>query len=262
VESQIPSGQKPSGPQKPPSKSDTAWISPRLREKLDEADSGGPKEGGPSPLIGIVLAVLVIGGGAALIWTMRSGAEKEKAAVAERARVAAAAAAADSIAALVHADSLRAAAVAESTAIAADPKRRAAAAKAAAEAAKAAKASASKPAPVAAGKPRPPAPAGTPPASPAAAAPTSPAAPKVVEKGPFGLDVGTFLVEDRAKSEQDKLAAATGLAGKVVTKSEDGSDVFHVVLGSFPTRAAAEKKAAALVAAGQVNQAKPVSLAN
>ena len=30
VESQTPSGPKPSGPPKPPAKSDTAWISPRL----------------------------------------------------------------------------------------------------------------------------------------------------------------------------------------------------------------------------------------
>ena len=83
----------------------------------------------------------------------------------------------------------------------------------------------------------------------------------MVEKGPFGLDVGTYLVEDRANSEQARLAAATGLPGKVVTKNEDGGDVYHVVLGSFATRAAAEKKAEALVAKGQVNQARPVSLA-
>jgi cell division protein FtsN len=253
VESQTPSGPKPPHPQQPPSKSDTVWISPRLREKLSEPDGEGPKQG-PSPVIGIILAALVIGGGIGLYVSMRAGAAKEKAATAEKARVTAAAAAAESIAAVAHADSVRLA-MADSTGGASarhTPSRPPAGA------------SAAKPAPVAATRPTT-SPKATAPSStskPAAAAGASaPTVPKVVEKGPFGLDVGTFLVEDRANSEQARLAAATGLAGKVVTRNEDGGDVYHVVLGSFATRAAAEKKAEALVAKGQVNQARPMPLA-
>ncbi|MGH7730162.1 MAG: SPOR domain-containing protein, partial [Candidatus Eiseniibacteriota bacterium] len=57
------------------------------------------------------------------------------------------------------------------------------------------------------------------------------------------------------------LSAATGLQGKVVTRNEDGGDVYHVVLGSFPTRAAADKRAESLVARSLVNQAQSVPLA-
>jgi cytoskeletal protein RodZ len=254
VESQTPSGPKPPNPQQPPSKSDSAWISPRLREKLGEPDTEGPKKGG-SPLIGILLAVLVIGGGVGLFITMRAGAAKEKAATEERARVAAAAAVAESIAAVAQADSTKAAADSAAALAASTPAGRAAAK----AAAKAAAAAASKPAPVAAAKTTTTTTTTSKPSAPAAA--SAPGVPKVVEKGPFGLDVGTFIVEDRANSEQARLAEATGLVGKVVTRNEDGGDVYHVVLGSFATRAAAEKKAEALVAKGQVNQARPVSLA-
>jgi cell division protein FtsN len=258
VESQTPSGPKPPNPQQPPSKPDNVWISPRLREKLTEPDSEGPKQGS-SPLIGILLAVLVIGGGGGLFMSMRSSAAKEKAATEERARLAAAAATAESLAAVAHADSLKAAADSVAAWMANTPAGRAAAK----AAAKAAAAAASKPVPGAATKTTTTTTSTSRPAAPAApaSAPAAPAAPKVVEKGPFGLDVGTFIVEDRANSEQARLAAETGLAGRVVTKNEDGGDVYHVVLGSFATRAAAEKKAEALVAKGQVNQARAVSLA-
>lgn len=179
----------------------------------------------------MVLAVLVIGGGVALFFTIQSSAARDKAKAIEAARIAREAAVAESLAALAHADSMKIA-------------------MAAADSIRALTGGKPKPAPK-------PTAATTPPAGGSAPAP-APAAP--VEKGPFGLDIGTFLVEDRANSEQARIAAATGLAGKVVTMSEDGSDVYHVVMGSFSSRSAAEKKAAALVAAGQVNQARPIPL--
>src|SRR5262245_4050914 len=63
VESQRPPGSKPPSD---PSPSEKVWISPRLREKLEDSEPGGPRKEGGSPLVGIVLAVLVIGGGAGL----------------------------------------------------------------------------------------------------------------------------------------------------------------------------------------------------
>jgi cell division protein FtsN len=245
VEPQTPAGPKSPYPPSSSSKQDTVWISPRLREKLGDPEEGPPKDG-PPPWIGLVLALLVIGGGLGLFMTIRGSAAKEKVAAAERARLAAAAATAESIATAARADSMRARAdsVAAATPSSAVQK-------------PGAKPAGSAP-PVAANRPTPPAGTSTPAG---AGATTPPAPPKVVEKGPFGLDVGTFLVEERASSEQARLSEATGLPGKVVTRNEDGGDAYHVVLGSFATRAAAEKRAEALVAKGQVNQARPVSLA-
>ena len=204
-------------------------------------------------MIGLILAILVFGGGAALFLGMRASAVKEKAAAAERARLAAQAAVAESLAAIAQADSMRMAAAADSAAAATAKPTKGGKPSAVAKAQPTAKPTATKPS-AAASKPA----AG----GGATAAAPAPAPAKPAEKGPFGLDVGTFLVEERANSELQKLAAATGLTGKVVTKSEDGSDVYHVVLGSFPTRAAAERKAGTLVAEGKVNQAKPISLAS
>ena len=92
-----------------------------------------------------------------------------------------------------------------------------------------------------------------------AAAATSAAAPAkpAVAKARYGISVGSFLAEDRAKSESDRLAAATGLPGRVVAGS-DGD--FHVVLGGFPDRAAAEKAAGNLIGGGKVEEARVVPL--
>lgn len=251
MESQTPSGPKPPVPPQTPQKSDTVWISPRLREKLSDPDDEGPKQGS-SPLIGIILAVLVIGGGGGLFLSMRSSAMKEKVAAEAKARQAAEAARADSMASVAHADSMRMADTTSAHAAGAKP---VPGAKPGAKPAASAAVAAPKPA---AGHPAAPVASATKPAAPSA----PPAAAKPAEKGPFGLDVGTFIVEDRANSEQERLAGATGLAGKVVTRNEDGGDVYHVVLGSFPTRAAAEKRAESLVAKGLVNQARAVSLSH
>ena len=240
MESQTPP--RPPQKQEPP-KSETVWISPRLREKLGDGGGDAPRQGGGSPLVGIVLALLVASGGIGLFMAMRSGAAREKAAAEHQAHLAAQAAAAESVANAARMDSMRVARAADSTAHPATYKHAAA-----------------PPAPTAAARPV----GGTHGASAssgvatAAAEPAPPAAP--VEHGPFGLDVGSFLVEDRANSEQSRLSASTGLAGKVMTKSEDGADVYHVVLGSFPSRAAAERKAGTLVAKGLVNQARTVPL--
>lgn len=86
-----------------------------------------------------------------------------------------------------------------------------------------------------------------------AAAPAKPA----VAKARYGVSVGTFLAEDRAKSESDRLAAATGMAGRVIAGS-DGD--FRVVLGSYPDRASAEKAAGKLIGGGKVDEARVVPL--
>jgi cell division septation protein DedD len=250
VESQTPPGPTPTGPDSPSPKPSTPYISPRLREKLGDqptysrSGGGGPDysdrhDDGPPAWLGIVLAVLVIGGGGALFWTINASTARDKAKAIADAKAARQAAVAESLAAVAHADSMRVAMAAADSINALTGHK--------------------KPAP----KPAPAAPtAAKTPTAPAAGGATPPPAPAAApaEQGPFGLDVGTFLVEDRANSEQQRIATATGLAGKVVTMSEDGSDVYHVIMGSFSTRSAADKKAAALVNAGQVNQARTVPL--
>jgi sporulation related protein len=246
VESQTPPGSKPPVPQQP-APPEQPWISPRLRDKLGDPDPGAPKEG-PAPWVGIVLVLLVIGGGAGLFVTMRSGAAKQKADAEQASHARATEAAAESTANAAKIDSMRAVVAARAAADSAAGKPSAAAAQTGAPA-------------------KSPAAGGTATSSRAAAATppaggdAAPATPKVVEKGPFGLDVGTFLAEERATSELARLSTATGLKGKVVTRNEDGGDVYHVVLGSFATRGAADKRAESLVARALVNQAQSVSLA-
>lgn len=71
----------------------------------------------------------------------------------------------------------------------------------------------------------------------------------------FGIGVGTFLDEGRAKSELDRLSGSTSLAG-LVAPTKDGS--FQVILGKFPNRGAADKKAVALADSGLVREAHVV----
>lgn len=248
----------PSDPKRPTPPSDepgdAAWISPRLREKLGDPDPSAPREGPPAWL-GILLAVLVIGGGAALFVVMRTGAAQEKATAERIARERAAAAAAESLANVARIDSMRTAAaeraIADSIAGrgAWSPEAKRAAADAERSAA-AARSGAGRPAAGAGG-----AAAATPPAE------AEPAAPKVVEKGPFGINVGSFIAAERAASELERLSASTGLKGRVVTRNEDGGEMYLVVLGSFDSRSAAVSRAEALLRRALVNQAQPLSLA-
>ena len=238
MSSQNPPGSEP--PTRPKSDPEQAWISPRLRAKLGDEEPGRPQEGPPA-WIGIVLAVLVIVGGAGLFVAMRTGAAKEKADAERIAHEKQVAAQAESLANVAKLDSMRIAnRLADSLAHVGKPVTKTPAPKAPTPTASAPKPS-----------------AGASAAAPKTAAPAAPVAAKPAEKGPFGLDVGTFLDEDRAKTELEKLSAATGLKGTVIARD----DVFHVVLGSFPTRSAADKRAEALVAKSLVSQAESISLA-
>ena len=252
MESKDPPGSKPPSQPEAPKPQETAWISPRLREKLMEAESHEPKRS--SPLPGILFAALLIGGGILGFVVYRSNAAKHKAEELQRARAAADSAAA-AAAAAARADSMRLAAADTSASRSTAKPARAAAAPGASKPAggaapHTATASASGSGATSTTKP-----AATSGAATGAAAPAPAAA-----KGPYGIDVGSFLFEERAKAEQERLAGATGLAGRVVTKTTDGESSYHAVLGSFETRGAAQKKAESLVAKGLVNEIHIVSL--
>lgn len=101
-----------------------------------------------------------------------------------------------------------------------------------------------------------------PPATTAAAVPATvkpavakPAAPKST----FAIVVATYLNEERANAERDKLAASSGQPTKVVTAQEDGASVYRVVVGAYPDRRRAEQSASDLVSRGLINEARITS---
>lgn len=218
---------------RPPDESSRPYIPSRLREKLTDSEGEeewSPKGGFPITgiIVGVVILAILVGG----VMFMRSAAKAQKL---KEDAAAAAAARADSLANLARMDSLRVAAQADSVA-------RAAADSVARKQGK------------------------LPPKSPTAASTSSGGAassggavaatpPPESKTDGFGIGVGTFLDEGRAKSELDRLSGSTSLAG-LVAPTKDGS--FQVILGKFPNRGAADKKAVALADSGLVREAHVV----
>jgi hypothetical protein len=227
---------EPDSPSTPPEEQ-RPYISSRLREKLMETEGEeewSPKGGFPITgiVVGLVVLAVVVGG----VMFMRSAAKAQKA---KEDAAAAAAARADSLANLARADSLRVAAQADSMARAAADSVARKHGKLPPKAATAASTPGTGGAAGAKG-------------APAAAAATPP--PESKTDG-FGIGVGTFLDEARAKSELDRLSGSTSLTG-LVAPTKDGS--FQVILGKFGTRGAADKKAVALADSGLVREAHVV----
>jgi hypothetical protein len=212
---QKPAGPSPAQESKP---APQAYISPRLRQKLQEAeeteDDWTPKAASPLPAIITAIVVIAVAVGGIMWW--RSVAKKD---AAVKAAAAAAAARADSLASLARAESLAVAAHAESLAVAA-------------RADSLARARARARAGGAGGE----AENGTPTSG-------------------FGIAVGRYMDEERADSERDRLSAATGLAGMVAPTKEGGTTMYRVILGKFTSHESAERKATALADSSLVRQA-------
>lgn len=218
-----PSGSTPGG-----------WISPKLREKLMESQETEWQPKSPSPWPWVIAAIVIVVGGVIGFMNMRSGAEKKR--VAEAA--AQAKATADSLVAVARAESLAAIVdTLRTDSVAAVPPASAPA----------------RPAPTT------PAPTASRPSTPATAkpSPTATAAPAVPSSS-FGVAIGQYLFEDRANSEKDRLATATGLSGVVKPITEGGATMYRVIIGSFDSRASAQAKADEWTAAGTVNEARVV----
>jgi hypothetical protein len=86
------------------------------------------------------------------------------------------------------------------------------------------------------------------------ASPSPPAA-----EARFGLEVGSFIIPFRAKEELERLVSA-GHPVRMITDWDDGAEVYRVVLGSFPSREAAERAADRLLTSGTVVQARVITL--
>jgi hypothetical protein len=249
------------------------WLPPRLRQKLESPSSGDDfdflkKKSSPVGTIITVAVIVAVLAGAFMVY--QNNQHKLKAAAAAKAAAERAAFVADSLAQVHMADSLRAVAVAESVAFAALPKwkqkkvlaekakKAAAASGATAAGATPPKGGATPAAGGAAGGTTAAAAAGGAAGGAAAGAPEAAAAPE--EAGPFGIDAGQFLDETKAGEVATDLKGKTGLAATVVPMGEGDDTSYHVVLGSYPHRGAAESKANSLLAKGMLSEASVVAL--
>jgi cell division protein FtsN len=74
------------------------------------------------------------------------------------------------------------------------------------------------------------------------------------------LEVASYLSVDRAEIERDRLIAATGLDGWVIAGSDDGTEMYRVLLGIFSNQQRAESAASSVLSQGLVTQARVVPL--
>src|SRR5262249_42233105 len=79
------------------------------------------------------------------------------------------------------------------------------------------------------------------------------------EKGSFVIDAGEFLIEDPAKAAADAIRAKTKLAVNVVPVGTGGDQTFHVYIGKFSSRGAAQQSADDLINKGIAKQANVIS---
>ncbi len=218
---------------KPPGDAPKTYMSPKLRGKMNLDDDDDGEGSGPNVqnIVAIVMVVVIAGLGFLLYNGMQKSKAEAKAAAAQAARVAREQAVQDSL--RQHADSLAAAAREDS--VSAYEKKH----------------------------PKPKQPAATAATgTPGVGAPAASAAPATPPPPPakFGIDVGTFLNQDKANSEQTRLQGATGLTAKVEPTTDGGVTSYRIVLGEFPSRAAAEKKANELIVAQSIREAHVIKL--
>ena len=219
---QTPAPSPGSAPPKP-------YISPKLREKL-EGGGGADEEWSPKsgpPVAGIVITLLVVGAGIAGLFWLRSSSDKRKAEEAVQAH-------ADSVAAAAHAESLAVAMAARTDSLA--------------------KADSTATRPAGSARPS----ASTAPGGTAVAPGSAPTPPAPASDG-FGVAIGSYMSEDRANGERDRLAGVTGLPGLVTPRDDGGTTVYRVILGKFASRAAAERKGQALMDSSLVREANVVA---
>jgi hypothetical protein len=76
----------------------------------------------------------------------------------------------------------------------------------------------------------------------------------------YGVVVGTYLNEERAGVEREKLVASTHLAAQLVTVTENDVAMFRLVMGSFVSRLQAERMASSLIERGLVDEARVIAL--
>ena len=75
----------------------------------------------------------------------------------------------------------------------------------------------------------------------------------------FGIAVGSYLDEERARLESNKIEAAIGIGARMRQVTVDSTSRYEVVVGAFDNKAAAERTASDLINRGLVEEARVVS---
>ncbi|HVP14565.1 MAG TPA: hypothetical protein VMS88_03410 [Terriglobales bacterium] len=88
--------------------------------------------------------------------------------------------------------------------------------------------------------------------------PAGPASAAAVDERRYGIEVATFMFEDRAREERDKLAAATDAGCSVAPAFEDGARVYRLLVGPLTGRARAESLGTDLFGRGLIHEARVV----
>lgn len=217
---------------KPPGEPPKTYMSPKLRGKMNLEDEPEESSSGPQNIVAIVMLVAIVGLGGLLYVSMQKSKAEAKVKAEQAAKVAHDQAVKDSLEKKTS-DSLY---TAQQDSIA--------------------KEAAKHPKP----KTPPTAQAGG--GAAAGGGATANAAPATPPPPPskFGIDVGTFLNQDRATSEQTKLQGSTGLTAKVEPVTDGGVTSYRIVLGEFSSRGEAEKKANALIVSQTIREAHVIKL--
>jgi hypothetical protein len=195
-------------------------LPPRLRDRLQASQEPEPKSSPIGAILGVVTLLLVVGA----VWFLVA-ANKAKTAAAAKAAAAAAAAreafTADSLRQVNTADSLLAAARADSVAAFMKlPKWR----------------------------------------RDQLMGIATPGIDDPTQKGSFTIDAGSFLFEDPANAAVAAMKGKTTLEVRVVPVTDGGNTSYHVYVGKFSMRGAAQEAGDALLNKGVVNMANVVSL--
>jgi type II secretory pathway predicted ATPase ExeA len=82
---------------------------------------------------------------------------------------------------------------------------------------------------------------------------SSPAEPMTTQK--FSLSVGAYLDRARAEVELARISGASGLTGRITEVVDEGTLMYAVIIGAFPDRDSAERKAGEIVSNGIVDEA-------
>jgi type II secretory pathway predicted ATPase ExeA len=97
------------------------------------------------------------------------------------------------------------------------------------------------------------------PSRPRAVAKAESAAPRAPRRR-LGIEAGSYINPERARTESAVLAELTGLPVRVVENHEDGIAIYRVVLGSFGSRRRAARAADDLLGRGMLEQARVIVL--
>jgi len=98
------------------------------------------------------------------------------------------------------------------------------------------------------------------PTSAPAGSPSATAGSPVASAAHYGVGVASYLDEDRATRERDRIASETSLPAMVMPYQDAGTTMYRVVLGRWGSPGEAERSANTLMERGTINEARVVRL--